>query len=57
MPVGQGWGIIVTLEGRNEFLHLAEHTEVLTALENQDAEIKLVGKETRSSSLLLVDKL
>lgn len=45
------------LEGRNEFLHLAEHTEVLTALENQDAEIKLVGKETRSISLLLVDKL
>lgn len=57
MPLGQGWGNTITLQGRNKFLHLAEHIEVLTSLENQEAEIKLTGERTRSSSLLFMDEL
>lgn len=44
MPLGQGWGIIKMLEGRNEFLHLAEYTEVQMDWENQDAKIKFAGQ-------------
>lgn len=55
MSLGQGWGIVKTLEGRDEFPHLAD-SEV-----EQDWTTKMPrynrARGTRSSSLLLVDKL